>query len=63
MVSSTAPLSSIEACEYHSSKTMPTDARVARIRSRIRSAAHRPATVTSSGPSYSTARSVTYWPW
>ena len=63
MVSSTAPLSSMEACEYHSSKTMPTEASVALMRSRMRSAAQRPAVVTSSGPSYSAARSVTYWPW
>ena len=50
MVSSTAPLSSIDAWLYHSSNTMPTEARVALIMSRIRSAAHRPASVTSSGP-------------
>ncbi len=63
MVSSTAPLSSIEAWLYHSSKTMPTEVRVALIRSRIRSAAQRPAAVTSSGPSNSAASSLTYPPW
>ena len=52
IVSSTSPLSSIEAWEYHSSKQMSSRAKVARMFSRIWSLAKRPASTMSSGPSY-----------
>ena len=51
MVSLTAPLSSTDAWLNHSSKWMPRRSRVERIWSRMRAAAHRPASSTTSAPS------------
>ena len=55
-------LSSIDAWLNHSSNSISMPASVSRMLARIRSAAHRPASTGSSGPSYWAARSATYSP-